>query len=126
MTRLLQTCLLAAALLLPADCFKVAPAPAGETPWAEAEGRQLSEGTSCDAIDTTFRRRSISYRRDWRSVGLVVVVLAEEGIERGHTCGRARCSVVVSPLDQWWRLPGVAKWAPLGSSGAGSCWSGAP
>ena len=54
MTRL-QTCLLAAALLLPADCFKVAPAPAGETPWAEAEGRQLSEVTlvptsgSCDS-----------------------------------------------------------------------------
>ena len=36
MTRL-QTCLLAAALLLPADCCKVARAPAGGTPWAEAE-----------------------------------------------------------------------------------------
>ena len=53
MTRL-QTCLLAAALLLPADGFKVAPAPAGETPpWAEVEGRQLSEGTSCDVVATS-------------------------------------------------------------------------
>ena len=43
--------LLAAALLLPAGAaFRVAarePAPAGETPWDEAEGRRLAAG-SCD------------------------------------------------------------------------------